>query len=112
LAISIGSQLVRYALIDTDKVKKLTKDAKKLKKSKDYDQYKYIKLLQKKDDINFETIYITIITLVVMFTCLIWIQKSYPLMVFGHRLGFLGMLCLIIIEGLILKYILGKFGVK
>lgn len=112
MSISIGNQLIKFALLDTEKLERLGKKAKKIKKEENYDQIKYVKTMQASKDINFELIYIQIITLICMFTCLIWIERTYPITILGHKLGFFGILCLIITEGYVLKVILGKLGIK
>jgi len=112
LSISINQQLLKFVFLDVEKISNLSKELKKIKRSEEYDQMKYVRTMQSKKDINFELIYYTIVTLIVMFSCLYMIEANEPLVVMGHKLGIFSIILLIITEGYILNIILNKLGIK
>jgi len=112
MSLSISNMLLKWVYLDMNKMNKINKKADNLKKTKNYNQLEFVKLKQKTDDINFNLIYHNIITFIIMGSVIFMIEGYEPLTVLGHRLGFLGILLLIIIEGITLNYILHKIGIK
>lgn len=110
--ISVANQLLKFAHLDTERLEKLSKEAKAIKKQDGYNQLDYVKKSQSKKDISFNLIYYTIITLIVMFSCMFMIEKFDPLIILNHKLGMFSIILLLITEGYITKVILTKIGIR